>query len=167
MNTLGQTNGSQFTDCTQFSRLSVASYENRKLREENQRLLEELSGVRSGKSTMRSQPPHGRRSSSRAVTDPGLGALIEKIRIKIYQKYSKLRDAFRSFDEDKSGFINGQELYAALVQLGAASDADLSGGRLQELVRLCGQNSNGQINYNGFADNLKVIDTGVPLIQAH
>ena len=164
--TLGLTKGSNFTDCTQFSRLSVASLENRKLREENQRLLAELSGLREGKSTNRSQASHGRRATSRArVADPGLAALIEKIRIKIYQKYSKLRDAFRSFDEDKSGMISGQELYTALVQLGCASEVDLAGGRLSEICRVCGQNTNGQINYNDFADRLKVIDTSTPLID--
>ena len=127
----------------------------------------QLQNLREGKSTGRaSVASHGRRSSSRhpsVAADPAMAALIEKIRLKIYQKYKKLRDAFRNFDQDKSGLISVQELYTALRQLGAASDADLSGGRLQALCQLCGQGS-GEIDYNRFADQLKVIDTGVPLI---
>jgi len=136
--TLGSTSGSNLWDtasslvsrrsdlssCTQFSRLSVASAENRKLREENDLLLMELKGLKGGAvtnrtmaSTVASSSRVSRRgsgvnritsrgsgvnriTSSSRSTDPGVAALAEKMRIKIYMKFRKLKDAFIPFDTE-------------------------------------------------------------------
>lgn len=187
MSSLGSANRSRLsnmTDNTQFSRLSVASAENRKLREENERLQEELHGLKLGGSTGRSGMSLGTRLSrgsrlsrasglprtgakGRKVTDPALAQLADKLSQKIYQKWSKCSDAFRSFDTDKSGAISAQEMEEALKRLGVATQAELAGGKLTALCRLCDQNDDGKINYEEFANKLKGLDTNMVLIEEH
>jgi len=185
--TLGSTSGSNLWDtasslvsrrsdlssCTQFSRLSVASAENRKLREENDLLLMELKGLKGGAvtnrtmaSTVASSARVSRRgsgvnriTSSSRSTDPGVAALAEKMRIKIYMKFRKLKAAFIPFDTENTGTLTPIEFYSAIKQLGLATDLELSGGRLEALVKICGEDGRRPIRYVCFADRLKALDT--------
>lgn len=70
---------------------------------------------------------------------------------RIHDKFKKLRDAFRSFDENKDGKLSEQEILAVVRDFNLPIPRE----HVMQLARRCDANSAGLINYNEFAMLLK------------
>lgn len=70
---------------------------------------------------------------------------------RIHVKYRRLKDAFRSFDENKDGKLSSQELMMAV----RCFNLPFPQAHIMQLARLCDTNADGLIDYNEFAALLK------------
>ena len=69
------------------------------------------------------------------------------------QEEFKLRDMFRTFDKDKSGYLSADELAGLLAQLGVA----VKDHELISVMNMLDKNKNGVIEFDEF-ENFVVVD---------
>jgi len=91
--------------------------------------------------------PHSASPASPEILKDHSKALADRI----HGKFSKLRDAFRSFDENKDGKLSKQELLTAVRCFNLPIPRD----HVIQLADLCDADQNGLIDYSEFAAVLK------------
>jgi len=70
---------------------------------------------------------------------------------RIHDKFKQLKDAFRSFDENKDGKLSKQELMTAV----RCFNLPIPREHVMQIAQLCDADADGQIDYNEFAAVLK------------
>lgn len=91
------------------------------------------------------------RPASRGASPGELGDYEASISDHIYVKYKLLRDAFRSFDEDKDGLLTHEELLTAVN----CFNLGIPRAHVLQICQRCDRNGDGLINYEEFAAALK------------
>jgi len=146
------------------TRTSVASAENKILREQNAMLeaeLAEAKGMKSGRTngSLRSRSTTGggslrsfgsRRSTARGLS-PQAAAVIKQLK----SRGDQLPEYCQQYDSENTGSISKNDLQMALVQIGACTHA-LADSTLDELFSLC-PHQHGQIKYNDLARRVRSI----------
>lgn len=91
--------------------------------------------------------PRGKGPASPVVVREHTAALSDRI----HTKFKMLKDAFRSFDENKDGRLSKQELLMAIRCFNLPIPIE----HAVQIAELCDEDGDGLINYNEFASALK------------
>jgi len=94
-------------------------------------------------------------NTNKEATSQQLQGYKMQLQDKIYSKYRRLTNAFRTMDEDKSGHLSKDEIVAAVEGF----NLNIPLNHIQQLVdTVVDTNGDGQIDYNEFAASLKQQD---------
>jgi len=171
---LGATRSSM---CSFVTRSSVASAENKILREQNADLLNQLNQIKGQQSgrTVRSKSSFG--STRRSLTSSNskslgstktslassvptaLDSTANTVFRKLHEKpnaFKRLLDTFKQRDKMRTGTISMRELHSGLEVVGVL-DCKLSDTVLYEIFSLCPMDFTGEIAYRDFVVKVKAI----------